>query len=107
MNNEDIKKMLENPFWIEGLETGTAYETHDDDTPDCTVAILRVMFSQDGDAWVAKLTDPAYASIRKRTSIGGGKDLRTRQAIMILAYAMKLDKEERDAYAEKYRKLNE
>lgn len=104
---KSIQKLVETPFWIDGLESGVGYETHDDDTPNDKVAILRVMFSGDGDVWVAKLTDPSYASIRKRTHIGGGKDLRTRQALMILAYAMKLDDDERKAREAKYNILQD
>jgi len=102
-----IKDILENPFWIPGLESKTQYSTHDDDTPDSTVAILSIIFSDDGDAWVAKWTDPSHASIRKRTHAGGGKDLRTRQAIMILAFAMKLDEEEREDHNKKYEHLKD
>ena len=88
----EIKKILESPFWIGGIESNVPYETHDDDSPDSEIALLQVVFSIDGDAWVTKLTESSIKSIRKRTHQGGGRDLRTRQALMILAYAMKLDK---------------
>ncbi len=67
------------------------YEIHDDDSPDSEFQFLRVCFSPDGDVWVTVLCDPPYKSVRKRTYQGRGKDLRTRNALMILAYAMKLD----------------
>lgn len=91
--DEKIKELLETPFWIPAIATNVSYESHDDDTPCDEVALLQVIFSADGDAWVNKMTDPAYKSIRKRTYAGGGKDLRTRTALMILAYAIKLDEE--------------
>lgn len=102
---EEIKKLLETPFWIEGIESNVLYETEDDDSPP-DEAFLRVVFSIDGDAWVSKFTGHnAMKSIRKRTYQGGGKDLRTRIALMILAYAMKLDEEERKAHLAKYQQL--
>lgn len=91
---EEIKKLLEEHFWIEGIESGVLYQTEDDDSPPSEIALLQVIFSQDGDAWVTKLTESQMKSIRKRTGIGGGRDMRTRTALMILAYAMKLDNEE-------------
>ncbi len=98
---EEIKKILETPFWIDGIKSRTLYQTEDDDSPP-NESFLQVIFSDDGDAWVTKITDPSFKSIRKRTYQGGGKDLRTRNALMILAYAMKLDEEERKAHLAKY-----
>lgn len=90
--SEQIKDILESPFWLNEIETNVAYQTEDDDSPPGE-AQLQVVFSIDGDAWVAKMTDSPITSIRKRTFAGGGRDHRTRQALMILAYAMKLDAE--------------
>ena len=92
MKAEHIKDILENPFWLDEIESNMVYQTEDDDSPPGE-AWLQVVFSIDGDAWVAKITDSPIKSIRKRTYAGGGKDHRTRQALMILAYAMKLDAE--------------
>ncbi len=90
--SEQIKDILESPFWLDEIETTVVYQTEDDDSPP-NEAWLQVVFSIDGDAWVAKMTDSPIKSIRKRTYAGGGRDHRTRQALMILAYAMKLDAE--------------
>ena len=99
---EEIKKILETPFWIEGIESNILYETEDDDSPPGE-AFLKIVFSTDGDAWVSKFTgNNSMKSIRKRTHQGGGRDSRTRLALMILAYAMKLDDEERKAHLAKY-----
>ena len=99
---KDIKEILENPFWINGLESNVLYQTEDDDSPP-NEAWLQIVFSNDGDAWVHKLADCPMKSIRKRTYAGGGKDLRTRQALMILAFAIKLDNDEREEYKAKYK----
>lgn len=87
---QQIKDILESSFWLDEIESTVVYQTEDDDSPP-NEAWLQVVFSNDGDAWVAKITDSPIKSIRKRTHAGGGRDLRTRQALMILAYAMKLD----------------
>ena len=92
--SEEIKKLLEDPFWIDEIECHEVYQVHDDDSPDSEFQFLRICFSPDGDVWVNSLWDPPYKSIRKRTHQGGGRDLRTRLALMILAYAIKLDNEE-------------
>ena len=90
---EEIKKILENPTWIDEIESNTLYQIEDDDSPSGE-AFLQIVFSNDGDAWVHQISDPTFKSIRKRTHQGGGRDVRTRYALMILAYAMKLDNEE-------------
>ncbi len=91
---QQVRDILESPFWLDEIQPTVVYQTEDDDSPP-DEAWLQVVFSIDGDAWVAKITDSPIKSIRKRTYAGGGKDLRTRQALMILAYAMKLDAAER------------
>lgn len=98
---KEIKALLETPFWIDGLESGVLYQTMDDDSPDGQ-AYLQIYITPDGDVWANKLTDSIMKSIRKRTDIGGGRDHRTRTAMMILAYAMKLDEEERAERKAKY-----
>ena len=90
--SKQIKGILESPFWLGEIKSNIVYQTEDDDSPP-NEAWLQVVFSGDGDAWVAKITDSPIKSIRKRTYAGGGRDHRTRQALMILAYAMKLDAE--------------
>ena len=50
---------------------------------------VSVVFSPDGDAWVT--TDPR--GCRFRTYAGGGTSLRVRNALLMLAMAIKLDNE--------------
>lgn len=92
MNEESkqIKKLLETPFWLDGVDTKNVYQVKDDDAQGC----LTVCFGEDGDAHIQTLMEPSYVSLRARTYAGGGRNLRTRMAIMFLALAIKLDNEE-------------
>ena len=91
----NLTKLLEDEGleWPKGLREQTLYRRlHDDHDSDC-VGHLSVIFSPDGDAWVS--IDPPSAGLRFRNFFGGGRSLRTRNALMILALAMKLDGEGR------------
>lgn len=99
----DIDDFFE-PHWPEGLETGVEYEFQCDDKCDADreVAHLRLLISNDGDVFVSMAewhdienSDPSpFPSVRCRTSVGGGRHLRTRQALLLLAQAIRLDNEE-------------
>ena len=52
---------------------------------------VNVTFSEDGDAWVSILGKDNGESLRFRTFFGGGQSPRVRNALMILALAIKLD----------------
>ena len=93
--SEKVKQFLDDIGWIETIHSGEVYETEDDDSETGKGNLLLVQFTPDGDAWINKITDPNFKSIRKRTEIGGGHDYYTRKAIMILAEAMRLDEEKR------------
>ena len=88
-----IKRLLENPTWPEGLEARTMYERQHDDTDGKDEGYLRVVIADDGDAWVSM--DVAHHGLRYRTYQGGGSSLRVRAALLILAQAIRLDNEER------------
>ena len=88
-----IEELLDTPFWPPGIDTNTIYQVQTDDTdgkPD--YGILMVQFSVDGDAWVSQSTQMGLPdNIRFRNWGGGGHHLRVRNAICVLAMAMKLD----------------
>lgn len=87
----DIERVLEGNYWPEGLDTRTAYaRVHDDCDGDAT-QVISVSFTPDGDAWVSTLCG---RPLRFRNGIGGGMSLRTRNALMLLALAIKKDNEE-------------
>lgn len=85
--------LLERAYWPAGVETRTAYSRRHDDTDGKRDATqnLEVWFGPDGDAWVqVGTTEP----LRFRTWAGGGTSLRTRNALLLLAEAIKRDNEE-------------
>jgi len=91
---EKIKAILEDYFWIKDIEPMQPnFRTQDDCEGDMASGI-NVTFSPDGDAWV-RTEQPIVESCRFRMPMkGGGASPRTRTALMILAYAIKLDNEE-------------
>jgi hypothetical protein len=90
----NIKRLLEHPTWPPHLQARTPYRRLHDDHDGKREGHLRVVFSDDGDAWVSIPDVPPGEGLRFRTGIGGGRSLRTRAALLILAEAMRLDNEE-------------
>lgn len=90
--------MLESPKWLRALVSGKNYARFSDDLRRGTIG---VEFTGDGDGWVDVISevDPEEESFsfthRFRTFFGGGESLRVRQALLLLALAIKLDNEER------------
>ena len=88
-----IKDILEHPFWLYSLKSNTEYfRTHDDCDGDLTKGIS-VQFDQCGDAHIC-LMNMGHHACRFRTHGGGGNSLRVRNALLILAEAIRLDDEE-------------
>jgi hypothetical protein len=92
------------PHWPDGLEAMVAYEFPCDDKGRDGATWLRVVIAEDGDAHVSmqewedikeegSKPNP-FPSVRCRTGIGGGRHRRTRQALLWLAQAIRLDNEE-------------
>ena len=90
--DKDIAEILESPFWPKILDTKEMYSRVHDDSEGDKSQTLNVCFSQDGDAWLS--SGLLTTSLRFRTDFGGGNSLRTRNALLILAMAIKLDNEE-------------
>lgn len=80
-------------YWLQTLSTRTSYTRRHDDTDGQTdhEQDLSVMIGPDGDCW---LEAGGGKLLRFRTMSGGGQSLRTRQALMVLAEAIRLDNEE-------------
>ena len=93
MTNKQIKKILETPFWPQELEPNVNYQRLHDDHDGEYVGIVNVLFDPMGDAYL--MVDKAYQSLRFRTWEGGGMSLRVRNALLILAMAIKMDNEDR------------
>lgn len=87
VNKSLIKDILETPFWLESLSSDNLYfRTHDDNDGEKSQGV-GVAFSPDGDAWLM----PHMETLRFRTFMGGGASLRVRNALIILAEAIRLD----------------
>ncbi len=93
--NKDVLRVLNNFFWIPELSAEEAYTRIHDDCDGELDGIIEVAFSdQVGDIGVrTSKSDRGY--LRFRDGFGGGMSLRVRNALMILALAIKLDNEER------------
>ena len=93
MTKKQIKKLLETPFWPEDLETKKVYfRTHDDCDGDKSQG-LGLIITPDGDVWV---NVSSKHSLRFRTTFGGGGlSGMTRNALLLLALAIKMDNEEK------------
>lgn len=87
-----IKALLNHPFWLDTLDEKSAYERQHDDTDGEPTGILGVMFGPDGDAYVSIDFHP---TLRFRTEVGGGGSQRTRNALILLAEAIRLDNADR------------
>jgi hypothetical protein len=89
------------PKWPDGLEPNTAYRVLCDDKGRNGQTWLQVIIANDSDCHVmmqewedgyeSPMVNPA---IRVRTFAGGGRNLRTRQALLWLADAIRRDNEE-------------
>ena len=71
----------------------------EDDSPDGKLAVV---FSNDGDGWIAvypSKQSSLYKGLRFRVpGCGGGQSSRVRQALMVLALAIKADNEDNDRH---------
>ena len=93
--SEVIRALVETPFWPRLLETNISYARQGDDTSsEISIAITR-----DADTWVSVFsdTDPDEISLsqRFRSGFGGGESERVRNALLVLALAIKLENEAR------------
>ena len=97
-NNDDwIGHPIFQPTWPEALQPRKTYVFHCDDEPQTRISVL---VDSQGDVWVSASSpalDPdkgvASVGIRCRTGIGGGRHVRTRQAFVWLAEAIRQDNE--------------
>jgi len=87
--SRQIRKILETPFWLEGVDTEKTYQIDEEGSR----GRLTVWFSPDGDVLVNTYTDDVLCDNKEKGRIDGSKYLRTRTALMILALAIKLDNE--------------
>jgi len=90
------------PKWPDGLEPNTHYKLLCDDKGQNGGTWLSIFISNDGDAYVSMQDwedipngiPRSFPSLRVRTLMGGGHNLRTRQALLWLADAIRRDNAE-------------
>lgn len=87
-----VHKLLESSFWPRGISPNTAYRRQHDDTDGKPTGFIQVILGEDADAWML-IDEPD--GLRFRTYHGGGRSLRVRNALVILAEAIRLDNLER------------
>ncbi len=86
-----MNTLIEGAYWPRSLATMRTYTRRQDDTDGETTAKhdLDVTIGIDGDMWVQ-----APRLLRFRTGAGGGGSLRVRNALLVLAEAIRRDNEE-------------
>lgn len=95
-NTQDVERamnvLLEGSYWPASLEAKVAYSRRHDDTDGDTSADqnLTVMFGLDADGYV---TNGWAQTLRFRESFGGGQSPRVRNALLVLAEAIRRDNE--------------
>jgi hypothetical protein len=88
-----VRELLDADFWIQGLAPDTRYARLHDDHDGKFDGWLSVTIGDDGDAWVDAF-EPMSSGLRFRMPvIGGGASPRVRNALLILAEAIRLDNE--------------
>lgn len=91
-----VDTVLEGAYWLNSLNTGEYYSRRQDDTDGKTgpEQEISVVIGRDGDAWVLP-GGGTLDSLRFRTHAGGGHSPRVRNALLLLAEAIRRDNEER------------
>lgn len=94
--DHDYEALLgDSMVWPEGLEALVSYSRLHDDHDGTFQGSIAVVIGPDGDAHVTVPGRRPCQSLRYRTSQGGGRSMRVRNALLILALAIKMDNEER------------
>jgi hypothetical protein len=100
-STEVLRAVVEGNYWPAGLRVGEPYCRVGDDTN----GNIAVSFPIDADGWISILSrlDPEEPTLshRFRCAFGGGESLRVRNALLVLALAIKLDN---DAHPQDHRR---
>jgi hypothetical protein len=99
---KDILRIIESDCWIPKLEVNELYSRIHDDADGTLKGSIGILISKVGDIMVIFEKPHTGFSLRFRHAAGGGKSWRTRNALAILAYAMKLDNEEEKTHQGQY-----
>jgi hypothetical protein len=100
---EHVESVVFHPHYPEGVEQMTPYKVLCDDKGRNGTVWLSVLVSKDGDVHVGMFdqenpdsTPDPEPTIRVRTYGGGGRNMRTHQALLWLARAIQLDNKEHE-----------
>lgn len=96
----EVREILDDTFFLPSIETSVAYVRYEDDSKEGS---LSVFFTSDSDGWIDVIQrfdpDEIGKPLRFRIPfIGGGKSHRVRNALLILAEAIRLDNEDTPQY---------
>ena len=93
MKKEELRAVLEGCYWPEELEAEKYFfRTQDDCDGDLSSGIGVVVDAQ-GDVWVETVSKSLESCRYRMPLIGGGMSPRVRNALVLLALAIKLDNE--------------
>jgi len=90
---KNIRRILGKPFWIPEIKPRTEYVRLHDDHDGTKKGCIIISFDEAGDAFLYTDLHP-HDVLRFRTLGGGGMSLRVRNALLILAEAIRLDNED-------------
>jgi len=88
-----IQQVLETPFWLSTIKTRECYQRYEDDSP---LGFLSITFGDDGDGHMLVIheqdpNEPRFSMRFRMPMTGGGQSPRVRNALLILAEAIRLD----------------
>ena len=87
-----VRKILEKPFWLESLRAENVFVRQHDDHHGTSEGLLSLKISCNGDVCITTSNLPGR-SLMFRTIDGGGQSERVRNALIILALAIKIENE--------------
>jgi hypothetical protein len=88
-----VHEILDENFWLPGLEADEFYFRTQDDCDGDKSEGMSVMIDRQGDAWVTVRSRPMHGCRFRMPLVGGGRSPRVRNALVILAEAIRLDNE--------------
>lgn len=90
-----LNTLLDGAYFPATLQSGVLYQRVHDDCDGDTLQTLGVAIAPDSDVHVVLPISRDVDSLRFRTYFGGGMSLRVRNALLVLAEAIRRDNEER------------
>ena len=93
MNKETIRDVLEQCYWPEELKADEYQFRTQDDCDGDKGSGISVVIDRCGDAWIDSTTARHISARYRMPGSGGGQSPRTRNALVLLALAIKLDNE--------------